>query len=61
MPRSKIYDVVPAFFPYLLEVRILPEASVKEELDYHWQGPFVITTAIRKSLLGMRKLTETKW
>ena len=56
-----LFDGVPAFFLYPLEVRILTEVSVKGELDYHWQGPFVITTAIRKSLLRLRKLTETRW
>ena len=56
-----LLDGVPAFFPYPLEVRILTEASVKGELDYHGQGPFVITTAIKKSLLRLRKLTEKRW
>ena len=45
----------------LFSRRILAEASVTGELNYHWQDPFVITTAIRKRLLRLRILTETRY
>ena len=68
--KEKQYYIIRGMMQHLALVmarlfsrRILPEVSVKGELhvNYHWQDPFVITTAIRKRLLRLRKLTETRW